>query len=116
MEFYFFLGNFILKRDATLTPITTPAKTERNKTIARDASNFQTRNEITTGIAFCTEKTVTTAMMINTIITVIIFYLFVVFHLHPFLSDKSAEDRGEDNKLKARISGIISITAIVHNI
>ena len=38
--------------------------------IARDASNFQMRNEITTGIAFCTEKTVTTAMMINVIINV----------------------------------------------
>jgi hypothetical protein len=89
------LGNFILKRNAALTPITTPAKTQRNKTIARDASNFQKRNEITTGIAFCNEKTVTTAMMINTIINVIIFSLFVVFHLHLFLSDKSAKDRGE---------------------
>jgi hypothetical protein len=66
------LDNFILKKDAALTPITTPAKTQRNKTIARDASNFQKRNEITTGIAFCTEKTVTNAMMINTIINVII--------------------------------------------
>ncbi len=27
--------------------------------------NFQKKNEITTGIAFCSEKTVTTAMMIN---------------------------------------------------
>jgi hypothetical protein len=72
MEFCFFLDNFVLKRDAAITHRTTPAKTERNKTIARDASNFQKRNEITTGIAFCTEKTVTTAMMINTIINVII--------------------------------------------
>jgi hypothetical protein len=89
------LDNFILKRDAALTPITTPAKTQRNKMIARDASNFQARNEIVTGIAFCTVKTVTNAMMINTIITVIIFSLFVVFYLHPFLRDKSAEERGE---------------------
>lgn len=58
-----------------MTPIATPAKTERNKTIARDASNFQKRNEIATGIAFCIEKTVTTTMMINTIIRVIISYL-----------------------------------------
>lgn len=62
-----------------MTPITTPAKTERNKTIARDALKFQKRNEIATGIAFCTEKAVTTAMMINTIIRVIIFCLLAVF-------------------------------------
>lgn len=88
--------------------MTTPVKTERNITIARDASDFQKRNEIATGIAFCTEKTVTNVMIINTIINVIIFPL-VVFHLLPFLSRKSTEDRGEDNKLKARISGIIPL-------
>jgi hypothetical protein len=66
------LDNFILKRDAALTPITTPAKPVRNKTIARDASNFHEKKEITTGIAFCTEKIVTTAMMITMIINVII--------------------------------------------
>jgi len=60
--------------------------------IARDASNFQMRNEITTGIAFCTEKTVTTAMMINAIINVTISSTLVVFHLHAFLSKKSAAD------------------------
>jgi len=36
-------------------------------------------NEIATGIAFCTEKTVTAATMIKTIINVVIFTLFVVF-------------------------------------
>ena len=38
--------------------------------IAGDASNFQKRHEITTGIAFRTEKTVTTAMMIIVITNV----------------------------------------------
>jgi hypothetical protein len=66
------LDNFILKREAALTPITAPAKPVRNKTIARDASNFHKKKEITTGIAFCTEKTVTTAMMITMIINMII--------------------------------------------
>jgi len=56
-----------------MTPIAIPDKTERNMTIARDASNFQKKNEMATGIAFCTEKTVTNVMMINTIINVIIF-------------------------------------------
>jgi len=60
--------------------------------IASDASNFQKRNEIPTGIAFCTEKTVTTAMMINVIINVTISSTLVVFHLRAFLSDKSAAD------------------------
>jgi hypothetical protein len=66
------LDNFILKKDAALTPITAPAKPVRNKTIVRDASNFHKKKEITTGIAFCTEKTVTTAMMRTMIINVII--------------------------------------------
>jgi hypothetical protein len=66
------LDNFILKKEAALTPITAPAKPVRNKTIARDASNFHKKKEITTGIAFCTEKTVTSAMMITMIINVVI--------------------------------------------
>ena len=82
-EFGFFLDNFILKSHDAINPMTTPAKTERNITIARDASNFQKRNEIATGIAFWTEKTVTTVMMINTIINVIIFSPF--FLSPPFL-------------------------------
>ncbi|MFZ5907964.1 MAG: hypothetical protein ACOYVJ_11280 [Nitrospirota bacterium] len=66
------MDNFILKRDAALTPIIAPAKPVRNKTIAREASNFHKKKEITTGIAFCTEKIVTTAMIITMIINVII--------------------------------------------
>jgi len=64
--------------------------------IARDASNFQKRNEIATGIAFCTEKTVTTTMMANTIIKVIIFFSFRValarYRLaHPRTRQKSSD-------------------------
>ena len=109
-EFGFFLDNFILKSHDAINPMTTPAKTERNITIARDASNFQKRNEIATGIAFCTAKTVTTIMMINTIINVIIFFTFVFFHLHPFL--KLNQQRiGGDNKATAEecVSDIRSI-------
>ncbi len=70
-RFVFFLDNFLLKSDDAINPKATPAKTERNIIIARDASNFQKRNEIKTGVAFCTENTATTAMMINTTISVI---------------------------------------------
>jgi len=42
-----------------------PLNTERNMTIARDASNFHKRKETATGEAFCTEKIVTTAIIIN---------------------------------------------------
>lgn len=41
-------------------------------------------------------------MIINTIINVIIFSLLAVFHLHLFLSHKSAEDLGVDNNEENR--------------
>jgi hypothetical protein len=97
------LDNFILKRDAALTPITAPAKPVRNKTIARDASNFHKKKEITTGIAFCIEKTVTTAIIINTIINVIIFPFLLFFTSALSLAINQQRIVGRDNKLKARI-------------
>jgi hypothetical protein len=47
-----FLDGFVRKNKAIITPVTSPVRTERNITIARDASNFQKKNEITTGTAF----------------------------------------------------------------
>lgn len=59
-----------------IAPIITPVITERNITIARDASNFQKRKEIVTGSAFWTEKMATNAMIINTNTIVIIFKVY----------------------------------------
>jgi hypothetical protein len=42
-----------------IAPAIIPASTERNITIARDASNFQKRKVIATGIAFCAENIAT---------------------------------------------------------
>jgi hypothetical protein len=53
-----------------IAPAIIPAITERNITIARDASNFQKRKVIATGIAFCTENIATIATIINNRITV----------------------------------------------
>jgi hypothetical protein len=46
--------------------ITTPATTERNMTIAREASNLQKKKVITTGTAFWIEKMTTIVMMTAT--------------------------------------------------
>lgn len=43
---------FLLIKNETIIPIINPIAVERNITIARDASNFQTKKEIVTGIAF----------------------------------------------------------------
>jgi hypothetical protein len=89
------LDKCILKRDTAITPITTPAKPVRNKTIARDASNFHKKKEITTGIAFCTEKMVTTAMMITKIINVIILppVLFFTSTLYSSINQQRIVER-----------------------
>jgi len=61
-----------------------PASTERNITIARDASNFQKRKVIATGIAFCTENIATTATIINNRIIVAILCLKKYYLLFDF--------------------------------
>jgi hypothetical protein len=48
-----------------IAPAIIPASTERNITIARDASNFQKRKVIATGIAFCAENIATIVTTIN---------------------------------------------------
>jgi hypothetical protein len=61
----FLIDGFILSKDTTTAPIIMPLSTERNITIASDASNFQKRKFIATGIAFCTENIATIATTIN---------------------------------------------------
>jgi hypothetical protein len=56
---------FFFINEIRMAPAKTPQIAERNITNARDASNFQTRKVITTGIAFCTENMITTAKTIN---------------------------------------------------
>ncbi len=68
---YFFKDGFILNNDTIIAPAIIPASTERNITIARDASNFQKRKVIATGMAFCTENIATIATIINNRIIVI---------------------------------------------
>jgi hypothetical protein len=43
---------FGIKNKATITPVISPVRTERNITIARDASNLQKKKEMVTGTAF----------------------------------------------------------------
>jgi hypothetical protein len=43
---------FGTKNKATITPVIRPVRTERNITIARDASNLQKKKEMVTGTAF----------------------------------------------------------------
>jgi hypothetical protein len=62
---YFFKDGFILNNDKIIAPAIIPESTERNITIARDASNFQKRKVIATGIAFCAENIATIATTIN---------------------------------------------------
>jgi hypothetical protein len=40
------------KNKETITPVIRPVRTERNITIARDASNLQKKKEMVTGTAF----------------------------------------------------------------
>jgi hypothetical protein len=47
-----FLDGFIRNKKAIINPVTSPVSTERKITIARDASNFQKKKVIATGIAF----------------------------------------------------------------
>jgi len=56
--------------------------------MAREASNFQTRKEMVTGFAFCTEKIVTTAMTINTM-KIAAIYTPVFFFPHAPLRHRS---------------------------
>ena len=46
-------------KDRPIAPMNAPDSTDRKITIASDASKFQKRNVIVTGIAFCTEKSAT---------------------------------------------------------
>lgn len=48
----FLLDVFIRNKKAIVTPIMSPVSTERNMTIARDASNLQKKKVIVTGMAF----------------------------------------------------------------
>lgn len=59
-----------------MAPIITPAAAEKTIMIARDASNFQYSTDSKTGIAFCTDKSVTIAIIISTISKVIILTSF----------------------------------------
>jgi hypothetical protein len=52
-------------------PIIIPLSTHRKMIIARDAWNCQTRKEIATGAAFCTEKIETIKIMIIAIMMLI---------------------------------------------
>jgi hypothetical protein len=55
---------------------------KQRETMFRNVSDFQTGTVIKTGTAFCTETAVTTVMMINAIIHMIMFSRVVVYHIH----------------------------------
>jgi len=48
----FFVDGFIRNKKAIITPVMSPVITERNMTIAREASNLQKKKVIVTGMAF----------------------------------------------------------------
>jgi hypothetical protein len=62
-----------------IIPVIKPVTTERNITIARDASNFHEKKEIVTGTAFCIENTETKIIITTTTkrISIINFYIFI---------------------------------------
>jgi hypothetical protein len=78
---YFLTDDFTFNNDTIIAPVIIPAITERKITIARDASNFQKRNVIATGMAFCTENIATVATIINNRIIV----AMVVFPYIPYI-------------------------------
>ncbi|OHE59605.1 MAG: hypothetical protein A2Z47_11360 [Thermodesulfovibrio sp. RBG_19FT_COMBO_42_12] len=74
----FLTDGFIFNNDMIIAPVIIPLNTERNITIASDASNFQKRKVMATGIAFCTEN-------IDTITTIINNRIIVDTVIPPFL-------------------------------
>jgi len=68
--------------------------------MSRNVLDFQTGTVIPTGSGFCAETAVTTVMMINTIIHMIMFSCVAVFHLHPVRGRKSSETFWVDKKRK----------------
>lgn len=76
-----------LTKEAKIAPAIIPQITERKITIARDASNFQKKNVIATGDAFCTENIAT---IVNTttnriIVAIGMSFLVVLKILNHFL-------------------------------
>jgi hypothetical protein len=67
---------------------------EINITIAREASNFQRKKVITTGVAFWIESTTTTAMTITMSSGIIQFSVYIrrLTHADSFKYTNSAED------------------------
>src|SRR4030042_2171042 len=77
---YFLTDDFTFNNDTIIAPVIIPAITERKITIARDASNFQKRNVIATGMAFCTENIATVATIINKriIVAMVVFPYIII--------------------------------------
>jgi hypothetical protein len=72
----------------------------QRETMSKNVLDFQMGTVIPTGTAFCTETAVTTVMMINMIIHMIMFSRVAVFHLHPVRGRKTSETLGVDKKRK----------------
>jgi len=71
-----FVDGFIRNKKEIITPVMSPVSTERNMTIAREASNFQKKKDIITGMAFWTENIATNKIITKTIKIVAIISFF----------------------------------------
>ena len=74
--FCFFTECLSFPENEITTAIKIPLSTDKNITIAKDASNLQKRKDTATGEAFCTEKIVTSAMIASKGTIIIIFSSF----------------------------------------